>query len=261
MAAGMLDQWANEGRLRTVVMDGVRKVSVIDVICASKGCHRDAAHRTYARLLGDEKIAPIARALMPEQGRHGGSRTPIPFANACEVIHLLHALPGDSAFKRHASNLMVRYLGGDPTLTGEVAKNRTVQERLAAEAPDDPARIFGEAIEADQMQLLDIRYASKKRSIEEQSNLYIFQYDFCLTPVKIGRAKDVNKRRSSIGAGHAFRVLEFATYPGAGYLERYVHQQLRECQSVSGSGTEWFNVSAEVARQVIEEAIRVHGLK
>jgi len=41
----------------------------------------------------------------------------------------------------------VRYLGGDETLAVEVAENRGAQKRLAAENPDHPARIFGEAVE------------------------------------------------------------------------------------------------------------------
>ena len=146
-AVGTLDQWAAEGRLRTVVMDGAKKVSVTDVICASTGCSRDTAHITYGRMLGDGKIAPVARAKMPEYGRHGGSRTPIPFANAEEVVKVLHALPGNTAFKRNAAAVVVRYLGGDPTLAGEVADNRAAQERLAVEAPQHPARIFGQAVE------------------------------------------------------------------------------------------------------------------
>ena len=260
MTTSTLDAWAAEGRLRTVLMDGVKKVSVTDVICASKKCSRCTAHNTYARLVSAGRIPLVGYALIQHSGR-GGARTPIPVANACEVIQLLHALPGDSAFKRNASNLMVRYLGGDLTLTGEVTQNKVVQERLAADAPDDPARIFGEAVEAGQVPFLDIRYASQKRPIEEQSNLYIFHYDFCSSPVKIGRARDVTKRRLALEAGHAFRSVEFATYPGAGYLERFVHQQLQEHQSHSGGGTEWFNVSAKVAQQAIEEAIRVHKLK
>ena len=43
--------------------------------------------------------------------------------------------------------MLVRYLGGDPTLADEVLENRAAQERLAEEAPDHPARLFGAAVE------------------------------------------------------------------------------------------------------------------
>ena len=148
MAVCTLDQWAAEGRLRTVVMDGVKKVSVTDVICASKECSRYTAHNTYARLVTSGKLAPIALSKCPTiEGRRGGAHKPIPFASAQEVVQLLHALPGDTQFKRNAANVVVRYLGGDLTLATEVLENRAAQERLADEAPDHPARIFGEAVE------------------------------------------------------------------------------------------------------------------
>ena len=142
-----LDQWAAEGRLRTVVMDGVKKVSVVDVIRASKECSPDTARNIYARLLTAGAIAPIAVAPGPGNGGRGGAHKPIPFASAEEVVKLLHALPGDTEFKRNAANVLVRYLGGDETLAAEVAENRAAQERLAVEAPDHPARLFGEAVE------------------------------------------------------------------------------------------------------------------
>ena len=147
MAVCTLDQWAAEGRLRTVVMDGVKKVSVTDVICASKGCSPDSARTMYTRLVKTGQIAPIDRTeCLGIQGR-GGARRPIPFASAQEVVKLLHALPGDTEFKRNAANVVVRYLGGDLTLATEVLENRAAQERLADEAPEHPARIFGEAVE------------------------------------------------------------------------------------------------------------------
>ena len=41
----------------------------------------------------------------------------------------------------------MRYLRGDETLAAEVAENRFAQKRLAVEAPDHPAPLFGEAAE------------------------------------------------------------------------------------------------------------------
>ena len=150
--ATTLDQWAAQGRLRTVVMeDGVKKVSVIDVICASKGCTADTARTTYARLLGAGEIGPFAETKCPAKEGRGGARTPIPVASAEEIVRLLHALPGDSEFKRNAANVLVRYLGGDETLAAEVSENRAAQEQLAAENPDHPARIFGEAVESGEV--------------------------------------------------------------------------------------------------------------
>jgi hypothetical protein len=41
-----------------VMEDGVKKVSVINVICASKGCTADTARNIYARLLKARSVLP-----------------------------------------------------------------------------------------------------------------------------------------------------------------------------------------------------------
>jgi hypothetical protein len=68
-------------------------------------------------------------------------------ANAREIVQLIWALPGDSAFRRNCADVCVRYLGGDPTLINEIWQNRQAQETLAQEQPTHPARVFGEAVE------------------------------------------------------------------------------------------------------------------
>ena len=50
--------------------------------------------------------------------------------------------------RRKAAELVCRYLGGDLALVDEVCTLRGFQEELAAREPDDPRRLFGEAVEA-----------------------------------------------------------------------------------------------------------------
>ena len=59
-------------------------------------------------------------------------------------------LPGRMAarVRRQASELLVRYLGGDLSLIDEVCRIRGFHEEMAVRAPDDPRRVFGEAVEA-----------------------------------------------------------------------------------------------------------------
>ena len=147
MATRTLDQWAAAGRLRTVVMDGVKKVSVVDVICAAKECSAESARSVYKRLVSSGQVDAFGETNCRAKKGKGGPNKPIPVASAEEVVRLLQALPGDTEFKRNAANVLVRYLGGDETLAAEVAENRAAQERLAVEAPDHPARLFGEAVE------------------------------------------------------------------------------------------------------------------
>ena len=59
-------------------------------------------------------------------------------------------LPGRHAaqVRKQAADLLCRWLGGDLSLVDEVCTLRGFQEQLAARAPDDARRLFGEAVEA-----------------------------------------------------------------------------------------------------------------
>ena len=48
--------------------------------------------------------------------------------------------------RRQAAELLCRYLGGDLALVDEVCRLCGFPEELAVQAPEDPCRIFGEAV-------------------------------------------------------------------------------------------------------------------
>jgi hypothetical protein len=63
-------------------------------------------------------------------------------------VEILMALPGRIAarFRKDSADVIVRYLGGDPSLVEEVAANRLIQERL----PDEhPSRLFGQTVDSE----------------------------------------------------------------------------------------------------------------
>ena len=286
------DQWTTKGWMRKVVVDGEMKVSVVDVIRASKDCSGEAARTIYKRLVEEEQVPTFACASCPQREGRGGAHQPIPVANATEIIQLLQALPGDSAFKANAAQVMVRYLGGDQTIAIEVAENRVVQERLAADAPGHYARIFGEAVEGGRVQprgtmVPELQEAMQaavrelhhdthqidvmslvhrtgmhvgKRKRERKYDLYIMRYDFRTTTVKIGRSEDVEKRRRQMEQQQDFRVLTVAVYPGAGHLESAVHDALHAHRSHRGAGTEWFDVTPDMAMRTVAQTMRAYGL-
>ena len=72
-----------------------------------------------------------------------------PVATAAEIIEIIWQLPGPCEFRRNCARVCVRYMGGDPTLVDEITANRTAQEQLAVTDPGHPARIFGQAVEAE----------------------------------------------------------------------------------------------------------------
>ena len=128
------------------------RVSVVDTIATVKGCSHDYAGQVYRRLVNEGHLpemhtvpADTIRAFCTD-GR--GYRGPVVVATAPEIVQVLWALPGDSAFKRNSAEVVVRYLGGDPTLIDEVWRNRAAQEALSQGNIDHPARLFGEAVNA-----------------------------------------------------------------------------------------------------------------
>ena len=64
--------------------------------------------------------------------------------------------------------------------------------------------------------------------------------------VKIGRPRNVEKRRRALEAGHAFYVGAVAVFPGFGHLGQQVHQRL-DMFKAHGAGREWFNVTSDQA--------------
>jgi hypothetical protein len=71
--------------------------------------------------------------------------------NTLAVVELIMLLPGNRAgvIRSRASELFVKYHGGDMRMVAEIIENRKLQDQMRTEAPQHPARVFGEAVEAD----------------------------------------------------------------------------------------------------------------
>ena len=131
------------------------KVSVTDVIMVIKKCTRNNASKILRNLQEEQRIPALemevfgeANSALPNSGR-GGNRLPEAAADARQIVLVIWALPGDSDFRRNSADVVARYIGGDPQMVREILANRAAQETLAREAPSHPARIFGEAVEAE----------------------------------------------------------------------------------------------------------------
>ena len=72
-----------------------------------------------------------------------------PIADVRGVVEIIMLLPGHIAarVRRQAAELPYKWLGGDTAIIDEVCALRGLQEELAAQAPEDPRRIFGAASE------------------------------------------------------------------------------------------------------------------
>ena len=78
----------------------------------------------------------------------GQGQRPTPVADARTMVEIVMVLPGRAAsqVRKAAADVMVRYLGGDPSLVEEIAANRLRQEDMGE---DEPARLFGQTVESE----------------------------------------------------------------------------------------------------------------
>ena len=103
-----------------------------------------------------------------------------PVTDARGIVDIIMVLPGRAAasIRRQASNVLVRYLGGDPTLVEEIAANRFAQEELNESDPNNCFRIFGQTVESEaikrkreELTLLELDGQAKKARVEIASSV------------------------------------------------------------------------------------------
>ena len=91
-------------------------------------------------------------------------------------------------------------------------------------------------------------------------SLYIMKNSMLPNSVIIGRSADVNARRTSLEASQNFNILVHAELPGYGYLEREVHDLLKDCQIKNVKGKEWFRCSVSHAMKAIASVVSPDSL-
>ena len=127
------------------------RISIIDVIAVVTGKDKNQAAEDLRRLTArhpDVKANCFNVKFRDSRGRRGQKDTLV--TDARGIVELIMLMTGSQAarVRRQAAELLVRYLGGDLGIIDEVCALRGLQEELAAERPDDPRRIFGEAVDA-----------------------------------------------------------------------------------------------------------------
>ena len=132
------------GRIRKTVEDPPR-VSVIDTVALITGHTPTVCSHTLQRL---KEAYPQVGSDWSNFRFTGRGQRDTPVADARGIVELIMVLPGRAAaqVRKAAADVMVRYLGGDPSLVAEVAANRLRQEDMDA---DDPARLFGQTVESE----------------------------------------------------------------------------------------------------------------
>ena len=87
------------------------------------------------------------------------------------------------------------------------------------------------------------------------TDLYIMARSDAPGIVKIGSSQNVERRRQQLEAGHTFRMVTLASFPGAGVFEQLVHRKLDNARVLTGTGREWYRMSPSEAFQAAADAV------
>ena len=98
-----------------------------------------------------------------------------------------------------------------------------------------------------------------EREVEPDS-LYIMSNSLLPDIVKIGRSSNPEERAKQLGASHPFRLRVECSYGGKGFLEKSVHDRLKQRRVEGGLGREWYRLKAEQADTLIRASIVEHEL-
>lgn len=153
------------------------RISVYDVLQLVTGCSAANCTTVFTRLGHNFPDVLTSCSNFKFSGR-GQKETPV--TDARGIVDIIMLLPGKAAasVRRQASNVLVRYLGGDPTLVEEIAANRFAQEELSETDPNNCFRIFGQTIESEaikrkreELTLLELEGRAKKARVEIASSV------------------------------------------------------------------------------------------
>ncbi|KAK9830713.1 hypothetical protein WJX74_003840 [Apatococcus lobatus] len=144
-----------EGQTVRTTHEYPKRVSVIDIIkVVSRNIN---ARKGWADL---QKSHPEVVTLCDTFKFPGQGQQLTPVTDARGLVMIINLLPGERAakFRAKGADIVVRYLGGDESLIAEIEQNRVVQANL----PDsNPARLFGEDVEARKLALAEKQFESE----------------------------------------------------------------------------------------------------
>ena len=82
-----------------------------------------------------QKFGQLVRTADPDIKFEGQGQRLTPVADAREITEIIMLLPSAAAaqFRKKSADVVVRFLGGCPTLVDEIAANRLTQDQIIAQ--------------------------------------------------------------------------------------------------------------------------------
>ena len=142
-----------------------QRVSVYDLIAAITDHDNKTASKSFSRM--KEAYSEVSTFCRNFKFNGSGQRD-TPVTNARGAVIIMNLLSGEKAakFRLASADIIVRYLGGDETLIGEILRNQEIQEI----APDTNAvRLFAEDVNATKF------YNTSLLAIESVTNVQEFR--------------------------------------------------------------------------------------
>jgi len=127
---------SNNGKIIRKTDETPQRVSAYDVINIVTASEQ--AYVIFHRLKEEH---PEVLSIFTNFQFEGQGQRPTPVVDARGLVTLLNLLPGHkaAAFRAKSADIIVRYLGGDPTLIAEINRNAEIQANLPE---DHPMAIF-----------------------------------------------------------------------------------------------------------------------
>ena len=95
---------------------------------------------------------------------------------------------------------------------------------------------------------------------EVTDSLYVFTMPLNPNIVKIGRSMNPQKRAKELARSMPYEIMVCYVYPKWGFMEKAVHEKLKDFRVLGGSGVEWFSLEPHQADVVIKYTALEHEL-
>jgi len=217
--------------------DSPPRVSVIDTIRSFTGVQQP--DWTWRQL---KNAHPEVHGLTTDFKFEGQGQKKTPVADARGIVRIIMLLPCRAAapVRAKAADVLVRYLGGDPSLVPEIAQNRAAQEMLPE---SHPARIFGETVEHESRVPPPPQEFHEAPQLEGAAHLYALGSQAHPRLFKTGSGKDPWERLRSENRKHngKLRLYIAAVWYNEAHLEHFARSFLFEMppDELAVEGTEY----------------------
>ena len=187
-----------------------------------------------------------------------------PVTDARGIVRIIMMLPCRAAapLRAKAADVLVRYLGGDPSLVPEIAQNRIVQESIEQ---THAARLFGETVESESRVPPPPQEFHEAPQLEGAAHLYALASQVHPRLFKTGSSKDPWERLQSEDRKHQGRLklALVAVWWHEAHLEHLARRHLLEmpAEELAIQGTEYRMTSLKEIKDATDAArLRYRGL-